>query len=280
VVVAGSTLLPRGSVTPTRHAATSITKTIADRTQVSAPAKATASPATTATTSVAATPVVPSVPVAAAATPAPSPSIATLVAEVESAGIVPASTWTWGVGDTTTQCGAIASGEATGCTFWSSGVERTVFSGTPSLALVAHEVANAETEADAVPSLLSEVASAAAGTSWSPTDAVASCLVAHFMGFQDNAAGAWQCPAALAATVADEIHQTVTTTQTTSVCGATSGVSSTVTFTASSGTMTVTATGVASQTVGAGVAVTVSGIGTFVATDTGGSVSESGVCQA
>jgi hypothetical protein len=33
------------------------------------------------------------------------------------------------------------------------------------------------------------------------------------------------------------------------------------------------------ETAGAGVPVTVSGIGTFIATDRGGSVSESGVCE-
>jgi hypothetical protein len=89
-----------------------------------------------------------------------------------------------------------------------AGREYTVFAGTPTLALVAHELANAETQNDAVPSLLNEVAAAAAGTSWSPTDAVASCLVVHFMGFQDNAAGTWQCPAPLAALVSTHIHDT------------------------------------------------------------------------
>jgi hypothetical protein len=37
---------------------------------------------------------------------------------------------------------------------------------------------------------------------------VASCLVEHFLGFQDGAAGPWQCPASLAATVAEHIHTT------------------------------------------------------------------------
>ena len=58
------------------------------------------------------------------------------------------------------------------------------------------------------PSLVAEVTTAEAGTSWSPIDAVASCLVEHFMGFQDDAAGTWQCPADLAATVAADIHDT------------------------------------------------------------------------
>ena len=44
-----------------------------------------------------------------------------------------------------------------------------------------------ETQNDAVPNLLSAVAAAEGGSSWSPTDAVASCLVAHFMGIQDAA---------------------------------------------------------------------------------------------
>ena len=109
------------------------------------------------------------------------------------------------MGDTAIHCGAMT-GDGTGCTYGSGGLEFSVFAGTPTLALVAHELANAETQNYAVPSLLSQVAAAAGGTTWSPTDGVASCLVAHFMGFQDAVAGAWQCPAALAATVAAEIH--------------------------------------------------------------------------
>jgi len=87
-----------------------------------------------------------------------------------------------------------------------------VFSGSPDLALVAHELANAETQNDAVPDLLSDVAAAEGGSSWSPTDAVASCLVAHFVGIQDDAAGTWACPAALASFVASNIHDTLSTT--------------------------------------------------------------------
>jgi hypothetical protein len=158
-------------------------------------------------------------------------------------------------------------------------VERTVFSGTPSLALVAHEVANAEVEQSALPGLLQEVSSAAAGTSWSPTDAVASCLVAHFMGFQDGAAGSWQCPASLAASVAAHIHDTVVTTETTAVCGTTSGIVSTLTFTAGSGTLTVT-TPSTTEAATVGVPVTVSGVGTFTARDDGGTATVVGVCQA
>ena len=63
-----------------------------------------------------------------------------------------------------------------------------------------------------MPSLLSEVATAAAGTSWSPIDAVASCLIEHFMGFQDFAAGTWQCPASLATVVAEDIHHPASVT--------------------------------------------------------------------
>ena len=92
------------------------------------------------------------------------------------------------------------------------GLEYTVFAGSPTLALVAHELANAETQNDAVPDLLNDVATAEGGTSWSPTDAVASCLVEHFMGFQDGSAGSWQCPTTLATTVADNIHDTLSST--------------------------------------------------------------------
>jgi hypothetical protein len=112
------------------------------------------------------------------------------------------------MGNTATHCGVI-NGAGTGCTYGSGGLEFTVFSGTPNLALVAHELANAETQNDAIPSLISQVSAAEAGTSWSPTDAVATCLVEHFMGFQDDAAGTWQCPAALATVVADNIHDTL-----------------------------------------------------------------------
>jgi len=112
------------------------------------------------------------------------------------------------MGDTATHCGAMT-GAGTGCTYGSNFLEYSVFSGSPTLALVAHELANAETENDAVPSLLSEVAAVAGGTTWSPTDAVASCLVVHFMGFQDDVAGSWQCPAALASTVAANIHDSL-----------------------------------------------------------------------
>ena len=155
------------------------------------------------------------VPVVASQTPMPptpasvaEPSVGTLVAEVEATGVTPGSTWTWSIGDTATACGSIpgtSSGSATGCTFGAAGEARTVFSGTPTLALVAHELANAETENFAVPSLIAEVTTAEAGSSWSPIDATATCLVEHFMGFEDHAAGGWQCPADLATVVADNM---------------------------------------------------------------------------
>jgi hypothetical protein len=150
------------------------------------------------------------VPVPAAPTvPVPTaPSVAALVSDVEASGIEPGTNWSWSMGDTSIHCGAMT-GDGTGCTYGSGGLEYSVFAGTPTLALVAHELANAETQNDAVPSLLSQVAAAAGGTTWSPTDGVASCLVAHFMGFQDGVAGAWQCPAALASTVAANIHDSV-----------------------------------------------------------------------
>ena len=210
---------------------------------------------------------------------APAPSVAALVAQVEAAGIVPAPTWNWSMGDTAAPCGVTSSiGGAAGCTTWSSGVEHTEFTGSPTVALVAHEVANAEVAQSALPALLEEVSSAAAGTSWSPTDAVASCLVAHFMGFQDGVAGSWQCPPALAASVAAHIHDTIVTTQTTAVCGTSSGIASTLTFTANSGTLTVTSPST-TQTAAAGTPVTVSGIGTFTARDLGGTATEAGVCE-
>ena len=144
----------------------------------------------------------------AAVAPQPiEPSVAALVSQVEATGVDPGPNWSWSMGDTASQCGAIPGNNVgTGCTFGAAGFAKTVFAGSPSLALVAHELANAETENDAIPSLMNEVATAEAGTSWSPIDAVASCLVDHFMGFQDVVAGSWQCPATLATVVAANIH--------------------------------------------------------------------------
>jgi hypothetical protein len=221
---------------------------------------------------------------AATSSVAPSaiqPPVAALVAEVEAAGIEPGSNWSWSMGDTSAQCGFNPGNSAgSGCTFGAAGEARSVFSGSPSLALVAHELANAETENDAVRSLMNEVGAAEAGTSWSPIDAVASCLVAHFMGFQDEAAGTWHCPAGLATVVAENIHDTIVTTTMTSTCGTKSGVVSTLTFTGTAGTLTVTAPtdGASPETVVAGTPVAVSGIGTFTAIDRGGTIDQTGEC--
>ena len=223
-------------------------------------------------------------------TAAPPPTASTqasadaaLVAQVEASGILPGPNWTWSVGDTAVSCHiAPTSGLGTGCTSWSSGSEATVFDGPVTLALVAHEIANAETEAYAIPTVLDQVSSAAGGNSWSTTDAVASCLVAHFLGFQDGAAGPWECPATLAAAVATHIHDTVVTTQITATCGVSSGVKSTLTFSAGAGTVTVTSSvaGSIPQTASNGGSAVVSGIGTFVAEDVGGTATLAGVCEA
>ncbi len=219
------------------------------------------------------------------AAPAPTQAsvIAALVAQVEASGILPGSHWSWTIGDTAVQCHITpAPGQGSGCTSWSGGTEVTVFEGPVTLALVAHEIANAETAAFAIPALLDEVSAAAGGSSWSATDAVASCLVAHFLGFQDGAAGPWQCPATLAMSVAARMHDTVVTTQITATCGVTSGASSTLTFAAGSGTLSVTSSAVGSvpQTAPSGASVVVSGIGTFVARDVGGTATLTGVCRA
>jgi hypothetical protein len=208
--------------------------------------------------------------------------VSALINQVEQAGVDPGPDWSWSMGNPSAQCGPIVGGElATGCTYWMSGVVKSVFSGSPTLALVAHEVANAETEADAGPALLSQVSEAEADSSWSPTDAVASCLVEHFLGIQDNAAGSWQCPNTLADLVAENIHATIPLTTTDATCGTSSGLVSTLTFNGTSGTLTVTGPAIGSvpQTVNAGTPVTVSGIGSFSAVDQGGSVNVTGVCE-
>jgi hypothetical protein len=208
------------------------------------------------------------------------PSIATFVAEVKAKGIEPGSNWSWSMGDTSTRCGLIH-GTGTGCTSAAGGDVHTVFGGSPTLALVAHELANAEALNDAVPNLMSKVSAAESGTSWSTTDALASCLVAHFMGFQDFSAGSWRCPDALASYVARNIHDAApVTTQVTSICGKTSGAISTLTYTARSGVLTVKGPGIgsASETVPAGRPLTVSGVGTFIGSDQGGVVTAAGIC--
>jgi hypothetical protein len=197
---------------PTAPTGAALVTTTAPPASAPLPAISAGSTPTTPPTTVAPAPVPAPVTVVAAAQPvAAEPPVASLVAEVEAAGIEPGSNWSWSMGDTAAHCGPI-SGSGTGCTFGTGGLEYTVFAGSPDLALVAHELANAETQNDAVPDLLSDVAAAEGGNSWSPTDAVASCLVAHFMGVQDEAAGVWACPAATATFVADNIHDTLSTT--------------------------------------------------------------------
>jgi hypothetical protein len=204
----GGTQAARAS-TPPAGAAAPVHNRPAERapSAVTPPASAstiTTTPAPTTTTTAPTAPAPAPTPAAPVPTNAP---IAALVAEVEASGVDPGPTWSWTLGDTATQCGVIpGNGAGTGCTFGAAGAAQTVFSGSPSLALVAHELANAETENDAIPSLMNEVAQAEAGTAWTPIDAVASCLVEHFMGFQDGAAGTWQCPVALATVVAANIH--------------------------------------------------------------------------
>jgi len=173
------------------------------------PTTVTAPPATTASTSTA-TPTTPTAPVPA--TPAPvAPGstvgdVAALVAQVEATGIAPGPTWTWSFGDTVA-CGPIAgTNVGTGCTAGAAGSVTTVFAGAPGLLLVAHELANAEVENYAIPALMGLVARAEGGASWSPIDAVASCLVVHFLHAQDGAAGSWACPSGLADVVAAHIH--------------------------------------------------------------------------
>ena len=200
-----STTGTRGATTPT----TVTTEKARATTSLAPAATVTSTPAPSAPASQPAA--VDPTPPTTVAPPATGPSVATLVAEVEADGIDPGPNWHWSMGDTSTLCGTIPdAGIATGCTSGAAGAATTVFSGVPTMALVAHEVANAETENDAVPDLVAEVTAAEAGTSWSPIDAVASCLVEHFMGFQDDAAGTWQCPPDLAATVAADIHETTT----------------------------------------------------------------------
>jgi hypothetical protein len=68
----------------------------------------------------------------------------------------------------------------------------------------------------------------------------------------------------------------------TATCGVTSGTASTLTFGAGTGTVSVTSNvaGSTQQTASKGGSVTVSGIGTFVAEDVGGTPTLVGVCEA
>ena len=174
-----------------------------------APTAVTAPPATTTPTpvAVAAPQSAPAAATPTSTTPGPTVGdVAALVAQVEATGIAPGPGWTWSFGDTAA-CGAIpGSNVGTGCTAGAAGAVTTVFAGSPGLLLVAHELANAEVENYAVPALLGLVARAEGGASWSPIDAVASCLVVHFVHVQDGAAGPWACPSALADVVGAHIH--------------------------------------------------------------------------
>jgi hypothetical protein len=173
-----------------------------------------ASPAPTTTTAVRAmvsTAPTTSAPVVLASTSTAGPSVAALVAEVEATGLEPGSNWSWSMGNPASHCPGL-SGLTTGCTYGAVGLEVTLFAGNPTLALVAHEIANAETENDAVPDVLNQVEASAGGTSWSAIDAVASCLVEHYLGVQDDVAGSWQCSSAMAASVAANIHDNLSST--------------------------------------------------------------------
>ncbi len=203
-------VVEKAAIVPKTRTPTAAVPVAATKVTAPPPTTAAAPPATTPMTEPAAPPS--PAPAAAAAAPTTTAVVTTLVAEVEADGIDPGPGWSWSMGNTATLCGAIPdAGIGTGCTSGAAGAATTVFSGSPTLALVAHELANAETENDAVPSLMAEVTAAEAGTSWSPIDAVASCLVEHFMGFQDHAAGAWECPVGLAAAVAADIHDPAST---------------------------------------------------------------------
>ena len=196
------------SAASTPFTTTSTTGVVAPPTPVVAVTPTTAAaPTPTPTTALPATPA-PPVPVPVVSSPAASTAtdLASLVAQVESAGIAPGPTWSWSIGDTS-RCGAIpGTNVGTGCTSGAAGSVTTVLAGAPGLLLVAHELANAETENYAVPALVDLVARDAGGTSWSAIDAVATCLVVHFMHVQDGAAGSWTCPAGLADVVGAHIH--------------------------------------------------------------------------
>jgi len=156
-----------------------------------AAAVAPVAPPTTTTTAPAAAAVAAATPAAAPTTSPTSTTadVAALVAQAEASGIDPGPTWSWSFGDTSS-CGAIPGDNlGTGCTSGAAGAVTTVFAGSPGLLLVAHELANAETENYAVPDLVSLVSRSAGGTSWSAIDAVASCLVVHFLHVPAGAAG-------------------------------------------------------------------------------------------
>ena len=208
LAIGGLTGAPPAQAAPTAATAATVVPAVPTTTTTVVPAVAT--PSTTTTPVVAPAATVPAtvpttVPVVAAPAPA-TVDVAALVAQVEASGIDPGPTWTWSYGDTSS-CGAIpGTNVGTGCTSGAAGSVTTLFAGAPGLLLVAHELANDETENYAVPNLVALVARSEGGTSWSPIDAVASCLVVHFLGVQDDAAGSWACPADLAGVVAAGIH--------------------------------------------------------------------------
>jgi hypothetical protein len=146
-------------------------------------------------------------PVVTAVPAQPIPSVTALAAQVVASGIDPGPAWTWTFSPTST-CGVLpGNNSATGCTTgFKDGSANTVFWGTPPLTLVAHELANAEVEIYAMAPLIAMVTRAEAGTSWSPIDAVAGCLVVHYMNIPDTSAGTWTCPPALGDIVAANIH--------------------------------------------------------------------------
>lgn len=195
------TTLPTNSPVPSAQPPNAAPAPSAPPTSVVAPAVPASVPA-----AVPASPQVTSPPVAAGPAASSVADVAALVAQVEATGISPGYTWTWSLGSTS-GCGAIpGSNVGTGCTSGAAGSVTTVFAGAPGLLLVAHELANAATENYAVPALVHLVVQSEGRTSWSPIDAVATCLVAHFMHVQDGAAGTWSCPAALADIVAAHIR--------------------------------------------------------------------------
>ena len=81
-----------------------------------------------------------------------------------------------------------------------------MFAGSPNLALVAHELANAETQNDAVPTLMNEVATAEGRDFVVPYRRRGVLPGRAVHGVPNDAAGTWQCPAALGAEVAAHIH--------------------------------------------------------------------------
>ena len=129
--------------------------------------------------------------------PAATPAVATWWPRSRPAGIDPGPNWSWSIGDTAT--GAAPSPVTARHRLHLRGgrAGHHGFRRLAALALVAHELANAETENDAVPACDPGHGGGSRDV-MVPDRRRGLCLVAHFMGFQDDAAGPWQCPAALA----------------------------------------------------------------------------------